>query len=258
MVHVFFVVVVFVVLFIIMAACVAVGRRYGCKQVETHHKHKLEVVDVAESAVFALLGLLIAFTFSGAYDRYEQRKLHILQEANVYDTAYEYIDLLPVQYQPQLRSDVRQFLDLHLATYNDIPFAARVNRDLGQAIIVQHRIWKTLVAGSQGNPNNDVFIPAFSKMFEITHEGINMTLIHPPAVIFLLLVGLAALGAFLVGYNSAETTKKYPLHMLCYVLLTTFTIFIIINLEFPRVGFIRFSSFDQMLVDVRNDMTYGG
>jgi hypothetical protein len=44
--------------------------------------------------------------------------------------------------------------------------------------------------------------------------------------------------------------------MFCYVLLTTFIIYLIINLEYPRVGFIRFSSFDNMLMDVREDMNY--
>jgi hypothetical protein len=69
---------------------------------------------------------------------------------------------------------------------------------------------------------------------------------------------LATLGAFLAGYNAAESQQKYPLHILCYVLLTAFTIYIIINLEYPRLGFIRFNSFDAMLLDVRADMNYSG
>ena len=52
--------------------------------------------------------------------------------------------------------------------------------------------------------------------------------------------------------------QKHPIHIISYVLLTAFTLYIIVNLEFPRVGFIRFSSFDQMLMDVREDMNYGG
>ena len=45
---------------------------------------------------------------------------------------------------------------------------------------------------------------AMKNMFDVTHTGINMAKIHPPAIIFILLLGLAALGAFLVGYNSAK------------------------------------------------------
>jgi hypothetical protein len=258
MIHLFLVFVIFIVLLLILGVSVSLGRYFGRIELKNHIEHKLEVVSVAESAVFALLGLLIAFTFSGAYDRYEHRKLHILTEANVFDTAYNVVDLVPAKFQTSLRDNIRLYLDLHLKAYSDIPFTSKVIPDLYQAIDVQHQIWKSVVTASLENPSNqnltDVVIPAISKMFEITHEGMNMTLIHPPSIIFALLIGLAALGAFLVGYNSAENKQKFPIHILCYVLLTTFTLYIILNLEYPRVGFIRFSSFDQMLMDVREDM----
>ena len=259
MIHIFLVFFVFFVLLLILGLSVSIGRRYGRSKLQQHVEHKLEVVGIAESAVFALLGLLIAFTFSGAYDRYEIRKMHILQEANVFDTAYELIDLVPAKYQATLRQDIRQYLDLHIASYNDIPYTTRVDRDLDKAIDIQHKIWKTVVTASEEKSSNNLtqlVIPGMSKMFEISHEGINMTLIHPPAVIFVLLVGLAVLGAFLVGYNAAENKQKYPVHLLCYVLLTAFTLYVIVNLEYPRVGFIRFNSFDQMLMDIREDMNY--
>lgn len=248
---------VFIALLLLLAVSVSVGRYFGCLQLKHHPQHKLEVVNVAESAVFALLALLIAFTFSGAYDRYETRKMHILEEANIFDTAYEYIDLVAPKFQPSLRQDVREYLDLHLASYNDIPFVAKVDADLYKALDVQHRIWKTILIACEEDSNKglaQLIIPAMNNMFEVAHTGINMAKIHPPAVIFVLLIGLAALGAFLVGYNSADNKHRFPIHMICYVLLVAFTIYIIINMELSRIGFIRFSSFDQMLMDVREDM----
>lgn len=257
MIHVFLVFFVFIILLLIFWFSVAIGRQFGRKQLARHAEHKLEVVSVAETAVFGLLGLLIAFTFSGAYDRYESRKLHILEEANAFDTAYEYIDLVPVNFQHPLREYVRQYLDLHLASYNDIPYTSLVDIDLYKALEVQHKIWQTAILACEQSQNESLsllIIPVMSDMFKVTHSGINMAKIHPPVIIFLLLVFLAALGAFLVGYNAADNKQKHPIHTLCYVLLTAFIIYIIMNIEFPRVGFIRLSSFDQMLLDVREDM----
>ena len=48
-----------------------------------------------EGAVFGLMGLLIAFTFSGAASRFEARRQLILQETNAIGTAYLSLDLLP-------------------------------------------------------------------------------------------------------------------------------------------------------------------
>jgi hypothetical protein len=257
MIHLFLVLIVLLILFLVLGVSVMIGRRCGRKQLETHSQHKLEVVGVAESAVFGLLGLLIAFTFSGAYDRYETKKVHIVDEANVFDSAYELVDLLPLHYQHDLRVNIRKYLDLHIASYNDIPFDALVDKDLEQAIVVQHKIWSDVVIAAKANPGDSLtqeIIPAVGKMFDTFHAGLNMTLIHPPIIIFVLLIALAALGAFLVGFSAAENQQKHSVHVWAYVLLTALIIYIIINLEYPRVGFIRINSFDQMLQDVREDM----
>src|SRR5512139_1750487 len=60
-------------------------------------------------AVFALLGLLIAFTFSGAYSRFDARRQLIVQEANAIGTAYLRVDLLPAETQAPLRESFREY-----------------------------------------------------------------------------------------------------------------------------------------------------
>jgi hypothetical protein len=258
MLSVLFVLTLFFSLIIILSISVKLGHHFGIKHVKRHAQHKLEIVSVAEGAVFALLGLLIAFTFSGAYDRYEHRKLHTLEEANVFDQAYEMVDLVPQKYQSSLRQDIRKYLELHIKSYEDIPHTSLVNQDLWQAIDIQHHIWKTVTSAMRDNPNSSaemqLVIPVMTKMFDMFHYGINMTLVHPPFIVFILLLSLAALGGFLVGYNTAENQQKHSVHTICYVLLTAFTLYLIINLEFPRVGFVQFNSFDRMLIDVRDDM----
>lgn len=249
----------FILLLLLLEFSVRLGRYIGMSQLKKDAEHKLEIVSVAETAVFGLLGLLIAFTFSGAYDRYEHRKMHILEEANAFETAYEYVDLLPEKYRPILHTHIRQYLDLHLAAYNDMPNMKQVYQDSHQALNIQHAIWKTILTASEENPSQGIGIaqiifPAINNMFDTAHIGTNMARVHPPAIIFLLLIGLAVLGAFLIGYNSADSKQKHPIHILCYVLLTAFVIYIMINIEFPRTGFVRFSSFDDILINVRNDM----
>ena len=56
-----------------------------------------------EGAVFALFGLLLAFTFSGAVARYGVHRELVIDEYNAIETAYLRLDLLPPQSQPQLR-----------------------------------------------------------------------------------------------------------------------------------------------------------
>src|SRR6476620_8636432 len=46
-----------------------------------------------EGAVFALIGLLLAFTISGALQRFDERRQLVVQEANAIQTAYDRLAL---------------------------------------------------------------------------------------------------------------------------------------------------------------------
>ena len=73
-------------------------RRYAA-EAETSHPGRGAI----EGATFALLGLLIAFTFSGAASRFDARRELIVQEANDVGTAYLRLDLLPPVREPRFR-----------------------------------------------------------------------------------------------------------------------------------------------------------
>ena len=74
-------------------------------------------LNALDGAVFALMGLLIAFTFSGAASRFEVRRALIVQETNDIGTAYLRLDLLPADAQPALRQDFRDYVDARLKFY---------------------------------------------------------------------------------------------------------------------------------------------
>jgi hypothetical protein len=75
---------------------------------------------------------------------------------------------------------------------------------------------------------------------------------HAPAMVFILLIGLAMLSAFLAGYSTAKKEISHSLYVIAYVAITAFTLYVIINMEFPRVGLIRLDTFDNVLVQVKN------
>ena len=71
----------------------------------------------AEAAMFALFGLLVAFTFSGAAARFEDRRHLIADETNAIGTAYLRLDLLPSDTQPAVRELFRRYLDTRYQVY---------------------------------------------------------------------------------------------------------------------------------------------
>jgi len=107
-------------LFLALLGMIELGRRLGISK-RTRHGTVSEGLGAVEGAVFGLLGLLIAFTFSGAASRFDSRRGLIVEEANDIGTAWLRIDVLPTEAQPALRDKFREYTDARIAVYRAFP-----------------------------------------------------------------------------------------------------------------------------------------
>ena len=117
-------------LFVGAFAFLEIGRRFGRREIARDGEKAHTGLGAVEGALFGLLGLLIAFSFSGAMSRFDARRHLIVDEANAIGTAWLRIDLLPPAVQPELRDLFRRYLDAHLQIYRKLPDedAARAER----------------------------------------------------------------------------------------------------------------------------------
>src|SRR5262245_9997904 len=83
-----------------------------------------------DGAIFALFGLLMAFTFSGAANRFDQRRMLIADEANMIASAWQRLDVLPAEAQGPLRDLFRSYLDSRLLVYRKLPDVAAALEEL--------------------------------------------------------------------------------------------------------------------------------
>jgi len=128
------------VLFLGMLFCLEMGRRWGVRQLDRDPSAARAGTNAVEGAVFALLGLLIAFTFSGAAARFDTRRVQIVDEANAIGTAWLRIDLLPAEAQPLLRDLFRNYVDSRLAAYRKLPDLAAAKAELQRSQEIQSEI----------------------------------------------------------------------------------------------------------------------
>jgi hypothetical protein len=94
-------VVVAIGLFAGILACLEIGYRIGRYSSGKYSKAAHEGIGVIEAAIFALLGLLLGFSFSGGTSRLEAKRQLVVQEANAIGTAYLRLDELPANEQPR-------------------------------------------------------------------------------------------------------------------------------------------------------------
>lgn len=71
-----------------------IGRRLGVRRRPKESEGERGALGTVEGAVFALFGLIIAFTFSGAASRFNEKRMLIAEEVNSIETAYLRLHLL--------------------------------------------------------------------------------------------------------------------------------------------------------------------
>lgn len=240
-------------LFLVMLALLEAGRRLGMKRMGEETERQRTGLMTVETAIYALLGLLVAFTFSGAASRFEARRTLIVQEANAIGTAYLRLDLLPAAAQPVLREKFRRYTETRLAAYRALPDLEATQAHLDRATALQQEIWSGSVAAlREAQPYASLLVlPALNEMIDITASRAMALQTHTPPVILGALALLALFCSVLAGYGLAGGKPfNMTLHMVGFALVLTVTIYIILDLDHPRVGLIRVEFADQALMDV--------
>jgi len=244
--------------FLGILAFLAIGRRIGQQALARHGRSGLTTLSSLETAVFALLGLMIAFTFSGALTRFDVRRGQVVDEANAIGTAYLRIDILPASTQPRLREAFRNYVDARIAAYKKLPDLQAAQQELAKSQALQSDIWAQAVAATRmpDSPSgvNLLMLPALNQMFDITTVRVAATQMHPPVVVFTMLIGLALASALLAGYQSAGERDPDWVHKIGFAGIVACTIYVILDIEYPRLGFIRIDAIDQVLINVRAGM----
>jgi len=244
-------------LFLGMLLLLEAGRRLGLRRRGHDADSAAAGGRVVEGAVFGLLGLLVAFTFSGAAARVDIRRQLIVEETNAIGTAYLRLDLLPPAAQPALRERFRQYVEARLAAYRQLPDIAAAQAEESRAMQIQGDIWRQAVAACQeaGSPHATMLLlPALNAMINLTTTRTLATRMHPPTIIFGMLFGLALASALLAGYSMADNQAGRWIYMLAFAAVIVGVVYVILDLEFPRLGWNRFQDFDQALADVRKNM----
>jgi hypothetical protein len=135
---------------------------------------------------------------------------------------------------------------------------AALEQVMSHTATLQTDIWAEAVAATRlsgAHPDAArLLIPALNDMIDIVTTRAMAARIHPPLVIFALMFVLALLCALLAGYGMAGSEQRSWPHITAFAVITVICVYIVLDLEYPRMGFIRLDPYDQVLVDVRQSM----
>jgi hypothetical protein len=239
------------------------GRYLGLRYLQ-HQTANMAGLTTVEGAVFALIGLLLAFTISGALQRFDERRQLVIQEANAASTAYDRLALFEGDVGRNLQTNLKDYVEARIDLYrmpHDFSLWRRSElfspEQQDKIVDLKNKVWDATVAAcpqASFRPACAQAVPALASLFEVARLRLGASEKHPPQIVYVMLFGLGLGGSLLAGFGMAAATARSWIHMLIFAATLTVTLYVVTDMEYPRLGLIRVENFDHFLVDARRQM----
>jgi hypothetical protein len=246
-----------VVLFLGLIGFQLLGYRFGARRRAAGRANFAEGTSAIETSLFALLGLLIAFSISGGEARLDARRHLVVEEANAIGTAYLRLDLMPAATQAGLRGQFRDYVDARIAYYDHLLQLDQARADHARAGELQRRLWTEASTAAMSTPDTRpamIALPAINEMIDVTTARDAAQWMHVPIALFALLIALALACGFFAGLGMSKNPRPNKIHIVAFAGTLALTAYVIANIEFPRVGLTALRLFDTLLIQVRQQM----
>jgi hypothetical protein len=240
-----------------LIACLRIGWRFGRQRWNALGEDGQAGLGALDGAVFGLMGLLIAFTFTGAASRFHDRRDLITQQVNAIGTAWLRLDLLPDAERELARDGLRRYVDELMKVVRDAGNEDAARAGLARLSATQQEIWDILIRAAKADksvPIAQVLLPPVNDTFDLTTSRLMAARQHPPLAVFVMLGLLVLVSGLLAGFGMAKAEKQSPLHLIGFAAIMALSVYLILDIEYPRLGLVRIDSFDVALAELRASM----
>jgi hypothetical protein len=224
--------------------------RRGCRGDERE-----SFVTAIVSATLALLGFLLAMTFSIAVSRFDARRHAFLREVNALGTAYLRVDLLPEAQRMQARVRLKEYVDVRLRVVDE----GLVSQGIKRSEELHRELWAIAMEASREAQNPVVvalFIQALNEVIDLHAERIVAAFqSRLPAAIWVTLYFVAAVGMAELGYQAALAGSARSPTVLGLILSFAAVLWLVASLDRAREGPLRISQ--QAMRDLQATMASG-
>jgi len=252
------------VFFVSSLAVLRLGRYFGLRHRKRSGTEGLGGLATIEGAIFGLMGLLLAFTISGALQRFDDRRQLVVQEATAATTTYDRLSLFGGDDARRLQSSLKEYVRARVDLYrmaHDFLLLQRAedfsDQQEKRLIELKDALWnKAVETCPQPNyrPACALSLPALNNLFEVARQRAGAAEKHPPHVIYFMLFGLALGCSLLAGFGMATSAGHSWIHKVLVAGTLTVALYIVTDMEYPRLGLIRIESFDHFLADAYDQM----
>jgi len=175
---------------------------------------------------------MLAFTFSMAGSRFEDRRQAVVTEANAIGTAWLRTELLPEAYRADIRGQMSRYINLRVeAGRLDLTHSEEREELLRRTGEVIDGIWAQATAAAAEVPNpvtTGLFVQALNEMFDAFGSRDAALARHVPEMVLFLLYGTFLMTGSVMGFTAGLGGQRTSYSTYIMTGLIVILVFIII------------------------------
>ncbi|SCY66172.1 bestrophin-like domain [Thiohalorhabdus denitrificans] len=189
----------------------------------------------ALAAILALLGFLLAVSFSIAEDRFMTRKQLVLEEANAIGTTFLRTDFLMEPQRTRARRLLAEYVNVRLEATKQ---PGTLQEGLKRSVEIQNALWRIADKVAAQRPRSEpvgLFIDALNETIDLHEERVTVSLRNrvPPSLLWTLyLVAFLSMG--ILGFHFGLGGTRNILAASALVFAFSAVMLLIVDLDQPR------------------------
>jgi hypothetical protein len=191
-------------------------------------------------ASMALLGLLLAFTFSMALGRHDQRRQAVVADSNAIGDFYTCATLLKEPSRSRLQAVVRDYARHKLNMAHQSPLTTDQKQAIQRSQEMQSRMTGLVAEAIEGG--TAIAVPLTNTLNNLASSDVSYLAANqanlPWIIVILLLLG-SVVPAFLMGLHQGASHKARLSGTFSFIVLVTLVIYVTLDLNQPARGFLR-------------------
>jgi hypothetical protein len=219
------------------AAAGVLAGRYARRKPESYR----EPIGVLQGALLGLVALILAFGLSLALGRYQDRRAHVVDDANTIGTAYLRAQTIAEPQRTPSLALLRRYNDLAIRLTYEIPGSDAVDRTTAEQGRIQRGLWRLAGEALNDEPLATaprLYVDSLNAMIDqqtVRISGLNNRV--PDAVLWLELIAAAAALFLLAAYLSM--LGKHVVSVFVAAALVSLLVLVTFDLDRPTRGLIK-------------------
>lgn len=230
------------------------GLFYLGRQLHKHNKSNIQDMGPLTSFLFALLGLMLAFTFGMSASRFDTRRGLVVQAANNMHAVILKAELFnDSAVRTAFKKDLKDYVQARINWFDAKRNQEQVQEATKETKRLADQIWQRAAVLARDPANmvaSQQMIPALNAMIDVAiSREAAVKAIVPEPVLYLLFV-MTLVTSLMAGYATSIEKRFNYVAVIGFIILVGCVILIILDLDRPRRGLITNAAVNQFIRDL--------